>query len=124
MKSSTIVDPHDAPDSRRWHVDTKSPPCHVCGAAMIYAKSGAGWHLQCFTSAVHYSTFEQWLTKCRRKYLTLLTYRRAEEAAVQAFNERAMANLSPWRIKDVEERGALFSAVRAYNDLLEKELPK
>jgi hypothetical protein len=112
-----------APDSRRWRVDTKSPPCHVCGAQMIFAKSAAGWHLQCGMQASHYRTFEQWLTKCRRKYLTLLAYNKAEAAAVQAFNILAGKNLMAWRIKDDAERLALLTAVRAYNNTLETEMP-
>lgn len=121
--SHPIVDPRMAPDSRRWRVDTKSPPCHVCGAQMIFAKTCAGWHLQCGANVIHYGTFEQWLTKCRRKYLTLLAYRKAEEAAVSAFNERAMHHLLAWRVKSGEERSALFAAVRAYNTKLEEESP-
>lgn len=123
MSQHPLVDPRKAPDSRRWRVDTKSPPCPICESPMIFATSVAGYHLQCGSYHSHFGTFEQWLTKCRRKYLTFLAYRAAYSAAVEQFNTIACENMLPWRLKDDAERACLYHAIEQFNDVLEQQLP-
>lgn len=111
-----------APDSRVWRVDAKAPPCPTCGAKMIYARSGAGYVYQCVNST-HYYNFEQWLSKCRRKFLQIVKVRENEELAVRVFNQMAASKMLPWRIKGHEEKVCLRAALYRFHNEMNKENP-
>lgn len=58
----------EGPDTRKWRVVTNTVPCKECGNLPIAARSAAGWTMQCPTDCRHGYLFEQWMSKCVRKW--------------------------------------------------------
>lgn len=58
----------EGPDKRKWRKVVAAKECEVCGAIPIAARTASGWELHCPTDYHHGYHFEQWLSKCVRKW--------------------------------------------------------